>query len=68
MFRLNIASIRDCDPTKFNLEMGPHYVSQFNPVRDVIAVSRIVRRPCVTLDSLCRLLDVTPSSAPPWWE
>jgi hypothetical protein len=68
VFRLNIASIRDCDPTKFNLEMGPHYVSQFNPVRDVIAVSRIVRRPCVTLDSLCRLLDVTPSSAPPWWE
>lgn len=26
VFRLNIASIRDCDPTKFNLEMGPHYV------------------------------------------
>lgn len=27
VFRLNIASIRDCDPTKFSLEMGPHYVS-----------------------------------------
>lgn len=27
IFRLNIQSIRDCDPTKFNKEMGPHYVS-----------------------------------------
>lgn len=27
VFRLNINSIRDCDPTKFNREMGPHYVS-----------------------------------------
>ncbi|RZC37768.1 vacuolar protein sorting-associated protein 52 -like [Asbolus verrucosus] len=28
VFRLNIASIRDCDPTKFNLEMGPHYITR----------------------------------------
>lgn len=27
VFRLNINSIKDCDPTKFNREMGPHYVS-----------------------------------------
>ncbi|KAH8411967.1 hypothetical protein KR222_004316, partial [Zaprionus bogoriensis] len=27
VFRLNIQSIHDCDPTKFNKEMGPHYVS-----------------------------------------
>lgn len=27
VFRLNIGSIRDCDPTRFNREMGPHYVS-----------------------------------------
>lgn len=27
LFKLNINSIRDCDPTKFNREMGPHYVS-----------------------------------------
>lgn len=27
VFRLNIQSIRDCDPTKFSKEMGPHYVS-----------------------------------------
>lgn len=26
IFRLNIQSIRDCDPTKFSKEMGPHYV------------------------------------------
>lgn len=26
VFRLNIQSIHDCDPTKFNKEMGPHYV------------------------------------------
>lgn len=28
VFRLNINSIRDCDPTKFHREMGPHYVSK----------------------------------------
>lgn len=28
VFRLNINSIKDCDPTKFNREMGPHYVSK----------------------------------------
>jgi vacuolar protein sorting-associated protein 52 len=27
LFRLNIQSIRDCDPTKFSKETGPHYVS-----------------------------------------
>lgn len=27
IFRMNINSIRDCDPTKFNKELGPHYVS-----------------------------------------
>lgn len=27
VFRLNIQSIHDCDPTKFNKELGPHYVS-----------------------------------------
>ena len=27
IFRMNINSIRDCDPSKFNREMGPHYVS-----------------------------------------
>lgn len=27
IFKMNIQSIRDCDPTKFNREMGPHYVS-----------------------------------------
>lgn len=27
IFRLNIQSIRDCDPTKFPKELGPHYVS-----------------------------------------
>lgn len=26
LFRLNIQSIRDCDPTKFSKETGPHYV------------------------------------------
>lgn len=26
---LNIQSIRDCDPSKFQPEMGPHYVSVF---------------------------------------
>jgi vacuolar protein sorting-associated protein 52 len=29
VFRMNIQSIRDCDPTKFSKEMGPHYVSFF---------------------------------------
>lgn len=29
IFRQNIQSIRECDPTKFNKEMGPHYVSSF---------------------------------------
>ncbi|XP_054742475.1 vacuolar protein sorting-associated protein 52 homolog [Anastrepha obliqua] len=28
VFRLNIQSIRDCDPTKFNKEMGPHYITR----------------------------------------
>ncbi|XP_055839117.1 vacuolar protein sorting-associated protein 52 homolog [Episyrphus balteatus] len=28
VFRLNIKSIRDCDPTKFNKEMGPHYITR----------------------------------------
>ncbi|XP_065155781.1 vacuolar protein sorting-associated protein 52 homolog [Atheta coriaria] len=28
VFRLNINSIRDCDPTKFNREMGPHYITR----------------------------------------
>ncbi|GLV37846.1 Vacuolar protein sorting 52 [Carabus blaptoides fortunei] len=28
IFRLNIQSIRDCDPTKFNKEMGPHYITR----------------------------------------
>jgi hypothetical protein len=27
LFRLNIQSIKDCDPTKFSKETGPHYVS-----------------------------------------
>jgi hypothetical protein len=27
IFRLNIQSVKDCDPTKFSKEMGPHYVS-----------------------------------------
>uniref|UniRef100_A0A1B0FPK8 Vacuolar protein sorting-associated protein 52 homolog n=1 Tax=Glossina morsitans morsitans TaxID=37546 RepID=A0A1B0FPK8_GLOMM len=28
VFRLNIQSIRDCDPTKFSKEMGPHYITR----------------------------------------
>ncbi|XP_055918971.1 vacuolar protein sorting-associated protein 52 homolog [Eupeodes corollae] len=28
VFRLNIKSIRECDPTKFNKEMGPHYITR----------------------------------------
>uniref|UniRef100_A0A6M2DQG4 Vacuolar protein sorting-associated protein 52 homolog n=1 Tax=Xenopsylla cheopis TaxID=163159 RepID=A0A6M2DQG4_XENCH len=28
IFQLNIQSIRDCDPTKFNKEMGPHYITR----------------------------------------
>ncbi|XP_036328736.1 vacuolar protein sorting-associated protein 52 homolog isoform X2 [Rhagoletis pomonella] len=28
VFRLNIQSIRECDPTKFNKEMGPHYITR----------------------------------------
>ncbi|KAH8285821.1 hypothetical protein KR018_009495 [Drosophila ironensis] len=31
VFRLNIQSIHDCDPTKFNKEMGPHYVRYAEP-------------------------------------
>jgi hypothetical protein len=27
IFQLNIQSVKDCDPTKFSKEMGPHYVS-----------------------------------------
>lgn len=27
VFRINIQSIRECDPTKFPKELGPHYVS-----------------------------------------
>lgn len=26
VFRMNTQSVRDCDPTKFNKETGPHYV------------------------------------------
>nr|CAD7257381.1 unnamed protein product [Timema shepardi] len=28
VFRLNIQSIKDCDPTKFSKEMGPHYITR----------------------------------------
>lgn len=28
IFRLNIQSIRDCDPTKFSKETGPHYITR----------------------------------------
>ncbi|KAI4465461.1 suppressor of actin mutations 2/vacuolar protein sorting 52 [Holotrichia oblita] len=28
IFRMNINSIRDCDPTKFNRELGPHYITR----------------------------------------
>ncbi|XP_063702830.1 vacuolar protein sorting-associated protein 52 homolog [Culicoides brevitarsis] len=28
IFRLNIQSIRDCDPTKFSKELGPHYITR----------------------------------------
>lgn len=28
VFRMNIQSIRECDPTKFSKELGPHYVSK----------------------------------------
>ncbi|XP_069688435.1 vacuolar protein sorting-associated protein 52 homolog isoform X2 [Periplaneta americana] len=28
IFRLNIQSIKDCDPTKFNKELGPHYITR----------------------------------------
>lgn len=28
IFRLNIASVKDCDPTKFNKEMKPHYITR----------------------------------------
>jgi hypothetical protein len=27
IFKLNMQSVKDCDPTKFSKEMGPHYVS-----------------------------------------
>jgi len=27
IFRLNIQSVKECDPTKLSQEMGPHYVS-----------------------------------------
>lgn len=27
IFRMNIQSIQECDPTKFPKETGPHYVS-----------------------------------------
>lgn len=30
IFRLNIQSIRDCDPTKFTKNLGPHFVSNKN--------------------------------------
>ncbi|KAJ9578638.1 hypothetical protein L9F63_005128 [Diploptera punctata] len=28
IFRLNIQSIKDCDPTKFSKELGPHYITR----------------------------------------
>lgn len=28
VFRLNIQSIRECDPSKFNKELGPHYITR----------------------------------------
>lgn len=28
VFRMNIQSIRECDPTKFNKELGPHYITR----------------------------------------
>lgn len=28
LFKLNIQSIRDCDPTKFSKETGPHYITR----------------------------------------
>lgn len=28
IFRLNINSIQDCDPLKFNRELGPHYITR----------------------------------------
>lgn len=30
---MNIQSIKDCDPTKFNKEMGPHYVSILKKIK-----------------------------------
>lgn len=43
VFRLNINSIRDCDPTKFNREMGPHYVSHRNsPVMIHFTINKIL--------------------------
>lgn len=27
IFRMNIQSVRDCDPNKFNKSLAPHYVS-----------------------------------------
>lgn len=39
IFRTNIQSIRDCDPTKFTKSLGPHFVSHHGPFGDSIAAS-----------------------------
>lgn len=42
VFRLNIQSIHDCDPSKFNKELGPHYVSHVDTVREIVFLLKYV--------------------------
>ncbi|XP_015182270.1 PREDICTED: vacuolar protein sorting-associated protein 52 homolog isoform X2 [Polistes dominula] len=46
IFQLNIQSIRDCDPSKFNKETGPHYITRRYAEFSAAMVSIVEGFPC----------------------
>ncbi|KAI4484584.1 PREDICTED: vacuolar protein sorting-associated protein 52 homolog [Polistes canadensis] len=46
IFQLNIQSIKDCDPSKFNKETGPHYITRRYAEFSAAMVSIVEGFPC----------------------
>jgi hypothetical protein len=72
IFRLNIQSVKECDPTKLSQEMGPHYVSCILSyiimvVKLYLSLSTTVEMCKESVDIECHIFACTSLGACEWW-
>lgn len=59
VFELNIQSIKECDPVKFNKEIGPHYVSFLNKVFNILFYLSDTVRVALKRWKIVQLVDIS---------